>query len=156
MRRRHLALCSLLALSCVFLGCTDDTTTDDTETTHVDPPTMELVSPAEGACVAIGSDPNVRIPFVLKTSWLYLRPPGVCGEAAQCGQLLLWANDKLVERSSSNVIEWDMFTVIERYGEFKIRIAAFYDTGANILNAEGKPLELTRTITTAVSCPAEP
>lgn len=155
MGRRTLALCSLLALSSVFLGCEEETSTD-TDGTQVEPPTMELLRPAAGACVAIGSDPDVRIPFELKSTWLYLRPPGFCGEAVQCGQLVLWVNDKLVARASTSVIEWDMVTVIDRYGEFNIRIAAITDAGESILNAEGKPLEVTLTITTAVSCPAEP
>jgi hypothetical protein len=155
MRRPHLALCSLLVASSVVLGCEEETTST-TEDVTVDPPTMELVSPAEGACVAIGTDPDVRIPFELKTTWLYLRPPGVCGDSVQCGQLELWANDKLVQRSSTNVIEWEMVTVIERYGDFAIRIAAVTDAGKSIPDADDKPLQVTRKITTAESCPANP
>lgn len=117
---------------------------------------MEMVSPADGACVAIKSDPDVRIPFVLKTTWLYLRPPGFCGDAVQCGQLALWVNDKLVARVSTFVVEWDLSSLVERYGQFNIRIAAITDAGEKILDADGKPLEVTRTITTAVSCPVEP
>jgi hypothetical protein len=156
MRGRYLALCSLLAVSVVLLGCEEEDSSTETETIQVDPPTMELVSPADGDCVAIGSDPDVRIPFELKSSWLYLRPPGYCGESVQCGHLLLWANDKIVARSSTSVIEWEMTTVINRYGEFKIRIVAVTDAGAIIPDADGNPLEVTTTITTAVSCPAEP
>lgn len=117
---------------------------------------MELVSPEDGACVAIGSDPNARVPFVLKTTWLYLRPPGICGDGAQCGQLVLWIDDELRARTASNVIEWDVASVVDRYGEFHARIAAVTDEGKSINDAEGKPLEVTRTFTTAVSCPANP
>jgi len=117
---------------------------------------MQLVSPVEGACIAIGTDPNVSVPFVLKTSSLYLRPPGFCGEAAQCGQLLLWANDKRVARAATEVIEWEMVTVIERFGDFAIRIAAVTDADKSILDANKKPLEVTGTITTAETCPANP
>jgi hypothetical protein len=139
----------------VALGCEDDSTST-TDGTVVDPPTMELVSPADGACVAIGTDPNVRVPFVLKTSWLYLRPPGICGDSVQCGHLELWVNDKLIQRASTTVVEWDMVSVIERYGDFVIRIAAVTDAGKSILDADGQPLELTRTVTTAESCPSNP
>lgn len=156
MKHSLLVLCLVLPFFGLVCGCDDTSTTDTTTTTDVDPPTMELVSPTEGACVEIGTDPNVRVPFVLKTAWLYLRPPGVCGDSAQCGHLVLWANDKLVARASAAVIEWDMVTVIERYGEFKIRIKAVTDAGGDILDAEGKPLEVTRTITTAASCAANP
>jgi hypothetical protein len=154
MRRLHAALCSLVAASALILcGCEEDTT-DTTETEDVGPATMELVSPAEGACVPIGSDPDTHVSFVLKTSALYLRAPGICGDAVQCGQLLLWANDKLYERSASNVIEWDLVNVIDRYGEFSIKIAAVTDSDAPINDAEGAPLVVTRSITTAVSCEA--
>ena len=155
MRGRHLALCSLLAAASVVLGCEADSTTT-TAVVTVEPPTMELASPAEGACVAIGSDPDARIHFELKTTWLYLRAPGICGDSVQCGQLELWVNDKLVERASTTVIEWEMVTVIERYGDFDIRIAAVTDVGKSILDADGNPLEVTRTITTAESCPTKP
>lgn len=155
MRGRHLALCSLLTVASAVLGCEEDETTT-TDAVVVDPPTMELVSPAEGACVAIGSDPDARIPFVLKTTWLYLRPPGICGDSAQCGHLELWVDDKLVTSASTTVIEWEMVTVIQRYGDFVIRIAAVTDDGKSIPDADGKALEVTRTITTADSCPTEP
>jgi hypothetical protein len=155
MRGRYLALYSLLAISNVVLGCTTDSTSTTAAAT-VDPPTMELVSPAEGACIAIGTDPNVSIPFVLKTSSLYLRPPGICGDAVQCGQLVLWVNDKQVQRASTSVIEWDLVTTVERYGDFAIRIEAVTDAGKSILDADGKPLEVNRVITTAETCLANP
>lgn len=154
MKRSSLALCALFAVSNLLLGCEDETTTDDT--TQVDPPTMELQSPAEGACVAIGSDPNARVSFVLKTTWLYLRAPGICGDAVQCGQLILWIDDVQVTRAASNVIEWDVATVPNRYGQFQARIEARSDTGEQIKDGEGNPLVATRTFTTAVSCPAAP
>lgn len=155
MGRRHLALCSLLVASSLALGCEDDSTSTD-EGTQVEPPTMELTSPTEGACISIGTDPEARIPFVLKTSWLYLRPPGICGDSVQCGHLVLWIDDKIVAASSTSVIEWNVASVIDRYGEFHARIAAVTDEGANILDAENLPLEVTRTITTAESCPNTP
>lgn len=118
---------------------------------------MELQSPAEGACVAIGTDPNALVSFVLKTSWLYLRPPGVCGEAVQCGQLVLWINDEIVARAASNVIEWDVASAVNRYGEFHAKILAVTDEGKHIVGADGKTdLMVTRTFTTAVSCPVTP
>lgn len=151
---RRLGLCLLAATMAAFLcGCEDDTT-DTTETVDVGPPTMELVSPVEGACVAIGDEPDTRLPFILKTSALYLRPPGICGDAVQCGQLLLWANDKFYQRSATNVIDWELSSVINRYGEFLIKIEAVTDAGDPILDADGAPLVATRTITTAVSCEA--
>jgi len=141
----------MVALSGLLSGCEDESS-DTTETTDVAPPTMELVSPVEGACVTIGDDPDTHVSFILKTSALYLRPPGICEDSVQCGQLLLWANDKLYHRSAKNVIDWDMSTVIHRYGEFVIRIEAVTDAGASILDANDKPLVVTRTITTAVLC----
>lgn len=154
MNRRHLAICVVLATSTSLLGCEEETTAEDT--VQVEPPTMELTSPADGACVSIGTNPNARVSFVLKTSWLYLRPPGVCGEAVQCGQLVLWINDEIVARAASNVIEWDVANTVNRYGEFQARIAAVADDGKRIVDADGKPLELTRTITTADECPVNP
>jgi hypothetical protein len=155
MRGRLLALCSLLAVASLVLGCEDDATTTTAAVT-VDPPTMDLLSPVDGACVSIGTNPDVRIPFVLKTTWLYLRPPGICGDSVQCGQLELWVDDKLVQRASTTVIEWQMVTVVERYGEFMIRIAAVTDDGKSIPDADGNALEVTRTITTAETCPTMP
>lgn len=154
MNRRHLAICVVLATSTSLLGCEEETTSEDS--VQVEPPTMELTSPADGACVSIGTNPNARVSFVLKTSWLYLRPPGVCGEAVQCGQLVLWINDEIVARAASNVIEWDVANTVNRYGEFQARIAAVADDGKRIVDADGKPLELTRTITTADECPVNP
>lgn len=155
MNRRTLALCTLFAVSNLLLGCEDETTTED-EGVKVDPPTMELVSPAEGACIAIGSDPSARVSFVLKTTWLYLRAPGICGDSAQCGQLVLSIDGVQVTRAASNVIEWDVATVPNRYGQFQARIEALTESGEAINDADGKPLVATRSFTTAVSCPAEP
>lgn len=154
MKRSTLALCTLFAISNLLLGCEDETTTD--EGTQVEPATMELESPAEGACIAIGSDPNARVSFVLKTTWLYLRAPGVCGDSVQCGQLVLWIDNEQVTRAASNVIEWDVATVPNRYGQFTARIEARTDAGKNINDADGKPLIATRTFTTAVTCPVQP
>jgi len=154
MNRRTLALCTLFAASNLLLGCEDETTTDEGVT--VDPPTMELTSPAEGACVAIGSEINSRVSFVLKTSWLYLRAPGICGEAVQCGQLVLSIDGDQVTRAATNVIEWDVASVPNRYGQFEARIEALKDSGEPIEDAAGEPLVATRSFTTAVSCPAEP
>jgi hypothetical protein len=152
MKRKTLALWAVLAVAMSSLGCEEETTTD-TESVEVDPPTMELVSPAEGACVSIGTDPNARVSFVLKSTWLYLRPPGICGTGVQCGQLALWVDDTLVTRAATNVIEWEVATVPNRYGEFKFRIEALTDAGKAITDADDKPLVATRTITTAVACP---
>lgn len=80
----------------------------------------------------------------------------MCGEAVQCGQLVLWINDEIVARAASNVIEWDVANTVNRYGEFQARIAAVADDGKRIVDADGKPLELTRTITTADECPVNP
>lgn len=154
MKRSTFALCTLFAVSNLLLGCEEETTTE--EGVEVDPPTMELESPAEGACVSIGTDPSARVSFVLKTTWLYLRAPGICGDSVQCGQLVLWIDDVQVTRAASNVIEWDVATVPNRYGQFEARIEARTDTGKNINDAEGKPLVATRSFTTAVSCPAAP
>ncbi len=154
MRRSLLALCTVLAFSSLLIGCEDESTSDTTTT--LEPPTLELVSPADGACVAIGSDPNAHVPFVLKTSYLYLRSPGVCGDAAQCGHLELWVNDEIVARFTSNVVEWDLANVADRYGDFQIRIVAVTDAGESIVDADGEPLVVTRTITTAESCPNNP
>ncbi len=150
-----MALLSLFALASVLLvGCTEDSSTDTTNTVAVGPPSMEFTSPAEGACFTIADNPEARIPFVVKTSSIYLRSPGICGDAVQCGQLRLSANGKVYQRSTTNVIEWEIGTVdvADRYGTFAIEIAAVTDADKVLVDKDAKPLVVTRNITTAVSC----
>ncbi len=56
------------------------------------PPTLTITSPAVGACVELGTDPDQTVLVEVALENWTLRPPGGCGSAAQCGYLVLFVD----------------------------------------------------------------
>ncbi len=145
---------TLFVAAALLVGCTEDSQETTTETGSTEPPKFSIKSPAEGACISIGDEPDVGIPFVLEVEALTLRPPGFCQGTAGCAHLVLSANGKVMNRGSGTVLEFPMIGVADRYDQFDVEIIAAGDDGSPLVGGEGSVLRATRTITTAVSCDA--
>jgi hypothetical protein len=143
---------ALVLCAALLVGCSEESDETTTTTTQAEPPKISIKTPAEGACVSIGEAPDVRIPFLLEVSSLYLRPPGYCGDNTTCGHLVLSANGKEVNRGSGTVLEFPMIGVADRYDTFDLEIVVMDDEGAPLVGVEGSVLRATRTITTAPAC----
>ncbi|AUX32290.1 uncharacterized protein SOCE836_044270 [Sorangium cellulosum] len=141
-------------------GCSDDETSTAPGPTGV--PQLEIVSPKDGACVAIGepsdasSDDGPTVPISVTVSELLLRPPGTCLTYRQCGHLVLSVDGERNNAAAGRVIDVRLGALDpeERYGELEITIAAVSDAGEPILGGESKQEPLTRSLslTVAASC----
>jgi hypothetical protein len=143
------ALSSGISLSC--LGCGDD------EDVVVDigptgPPAIVFADPSNGACVSVGDDADARVPLRVVTTELVLRPPGACGQFAQCGHLELFAEDVANNEGAQRVIELLLRKLADRYhdgtphagsGEpdlLEVRVEVVKDDGEPLLDHEGFPI----------------
>ncbi|MCC6555849.1 MAG: hypothetical protein IT372_23040, partial [Polyangiaceae bacterium] len=144
------------ALALAVSGCSDDTTS-----TAVAGPTgnpkLAILSPKDGACVAIGSGIDATIPVEIKVENLYLRPPGACGVYKQCGHLVLRVNGVENNRGSATVIDVLLRKLADRYAGLTISVEVINDAGEPILavltdGAEPAPLMRSVTVTTQVAC----
>ncbi|WP_437338804.1 hypothetical protein [Sorangium sp. So ce394] len=141
-------------------GCSDDETSTAPGPTGV--PELEIVSPKDGACVAIGepsdasSDDVPTVPISVTVSELLLRPPGTCLTYRQCGHLVLSVGGERNNAAAGRVIDVRLGALDpeERYGELEITVAAVSDAGEPILGGESKQEPLTRSLslTVAPSC----
>ncbi|MBM4358418.1 MAG: hypothetical protein FJ096_09950 [Deltaproteobacteria bacterium] len=82
-----------LLIALATTACSEETTTDEPLTPPM-PPTLALVSPTSGSCVAIGTDVTARVPLELDVTGVVLRPPGACGVASPCGYLRVRADGR--------------------------------------------------------------
>lgn len=83
---------ALIALALVPLtGCGNE------ETAPIDPgptgnPTLAISfpPPGSGVCLQTLGDVDAQAPFIMNVEQFMLRPPGACGQFAQCGRLALY------------------------------------------------------------------
>ena len=167
-RPRHaqtvLALCACaLASAC---------TTSEEATLDVGPtgdPTLSIAEPGTDGfpvCVSIGTDADFRLPVLVDVEELALRPPGACGSYAQCGQLALYVDGVLNDRSAVPVIEVLFRRLGDRYhdgathvgtGEpdvLHVRVDAVGDDMTQLLDHAGEPLSDSIELVTVPTCPA--
>src|SRR5262249_32871919 len=97
----RVALVAASALSPVACG---EDTTPATDAGPTGQPKLEITSPADQACIAIGDDPHFQIPVTVKATELRLRPPGVC-DVPQCGYLVLSANGVVRAQSATSTLQ---------------------------------------------------
>ncbi len=89
------ALCLVLPMALAACTSTTEPTTDVGPT---GPASLAFVDPAPGgapACRAIGTDVTARVPLLLATTNVILRPPNACGTFVQCGHLKLFVDGQL-------------------------------------------------------------
>ncbi|WP_437693226.1 hypothetical protein [Sorangium sp. So ce176] len=144
----------------VAAGCSDEETASAPGPTGT--PEIAIVSPKDGACVAIGApsaDPSAgepTIPIHVGISQLLLRPPGTCGTYSQCGHLVLSLDGEENSAGAGRVIDVRLgqLDAEERHGEHTITVAVVSDTGEPILGGENRQEPLTRSLslTIAASC----
>ncbi|XXT24804.1 hypothetical protein WME94_25050 [Sorangium sp. So ce429] len=141
-------------------GCSDDEGESVPGPTGT--PALEIVTPKDGACVAIGAPPAApsadepTIPIRVSVSQLLLRPPGTCGTYAQCGHLELSIGGEKNSAAAGLVIDARLGELDpeERYGELTIAVTIVSDAGVPLLGGESRKEPLTRSLslTVAESC----
>lgn len=109
-----------------------------------DPPSIAVVSPAEGACVAVGESAESGVPpvIVVETEGLLLRPPGTCGTLVQCGSLVLRAGGVEIARTSARAVELDLTKLEERLGPVEVEVEVLNDAGVPLLDQSTPPAPL--------------
>ena len=123
-----------------------------------------VVGIAGALCLAAASDPADRLPdpaqeAQARSIFRDVRCLVCQNESIDDSQAELAADLRKIVREQVSAGRSDgeiKQFLIERYGEFAIRIEAVTDAGKSILDADGKPLEVNRVITTAETCPANP
>ena len=138
-------------------GCGDDETTTTASVGPTGNPQLAIISPKDGACIAIGTEPDATIPIQIGVTGLYLRPPGACGVYEQCGHLVLRVNGLENNRGAAPLIDVQMRKLADRYADLTIAIEVIDDTGMAILSkpdkdAEAVPLVKSITLMTRASC----
>lgn len=149
-------------------GCSDD------PTEVIDPgptgnPSIAFQDPPSGGaptCVSIGEDANSRVPLLVKVSELLLRPPGGCGDIAQCGHLVLYANDVLNNETAARAVDLLVYKLGDPYHDgsvhagsdapdvLRVRVEAVDDAGEPLLDDEGVELVDSVELITVVDCAA--
>jgi hypothetical protein len=142
-----LAILALMAPA----GCSDD----EPAKVNVGPtgdPSLAIVDPAPGACIAIGAAADATIPVTVAPKELYLRPPGTCGAYKQCGHLVLRVNGVENNRGSARIIDV-VFEgkIADRYADLTLSIEVLSDAETPILNQAGEPVVASISVTTAES-----
>lgn len=167
-RPHPLLLAALMVLAPWRLAACSD---DETEATDVGPsgnPTIALLSPASSdpqpICVAIDDEPDARVPLLVETTELVLRPPGACGYYVQCGHLALYVDDVLNNESAVPAIDLLLRKLGDRYhdgstdlgtGEpdvLRIRVDVVDAAGETMNDHAGEPLSDTVDLVTVPSC----
>lgn len=97
-------LVSLLFAVPSLAGCSEETSTGQ-ELVDLAPPTLTLVAPTDGSCVAIGSDVSARVPLTFEVSNLTMRPPGACAGTTRCGRIALRADGLPNNEGASTVVD---------------------------------------------------
>ncbi len=146
---------------------------DDDELTPIDfgptgSPHIAFAEPASAAgepvCVEVTTETDFRVPLLIETDEVVLRPPGTCGLYAQCGHLQLFANDVLNNEGAVRAIDLLMRKLADRYhdgsvhagsGEpdlLRLRIQLVNVNGEPLLDHEGEPLADELELITVPSC----
>src|SRR5689334_4751079 len=121
-----------LAFSVVFLVCAaaaagaascSTETIPSTAVCDTGTPSLGIVSPVEGACLAVSGGSDAYIPVVVNAANFQIRPPGTCSGCANCGHLLLRVNDVDNNASSSSVVDVDFQGKLPgHFGDFKLTV----------------------------------
>lgn len=153
------ALISSIGLFCT--GCSDDETTSTNTTASAAPrnPHLEITSPADGACIAIGTDPDARIPIQLETQEMIVRPPDFCGSISGCGHFVLLVNGRENNIGTTRLIDVLLRKLADRYATFEITAEARDDDNEVLTDKSTDteiPARATLTVTTALSCDKSP
>lgn len=150
-----------------LVACSDDpTTTIDPGPTGA--PSIRFVDPASGgepACVSVGDDADTRVPLLVELEEIDLRPPGGCGEIAQCGRLALYADGVLNNETAVLAVDLLVYKLGDPYhdgaihegtGEpdlLDVRVEVLDDeTDEVLLDREGDPLADSLQLITVASC----
>jgi hypothetical protein len=145
-----------IALACLVLaGCSDDAG-PAIDPGPTGPPSVQFVHPeptGEPICVSIGDDANTRVPLLVATDEIRLRPPGGCEGLAQCGRLALYANDVLNNETAVKAVDLLVYklgnpyhdgSVHEGTGEpdlLEVRVEVVTDPEDEVLlDHDGEPL----------------
>jgi hypothetical protein len=155
-----LAIAAALAAGAAApFGCSSDDTTSQTTTPKGDM-ALAIVTPDDGACVAVGESAAGLLPIRVTTENIDLRPPGLCGAATQCGHLGLYVDGTLNNRGSSAVVPVRLDalgeTPAERLRTITIIVRLLDDAGTMVLDPTsdaGALVEDTIMLTTAATCP---
>lgn len=114
---------------------------------------FSLVSPGDGACVAIGDDVQARVPLLVAVENFLLRPPGACGSAIQCGHLRVRADGLDNSFGASPAVELDLGKLAQPYHDgalhagtnepnlLPVEVTLLGDDGEPWLDDEGTPLQ---------------
>jgi uncharacterized membrane protein YgcG len=141
------------ALLALPAGCGDDDDTGGGATATS--PSISIVLPVAGQCIAVGDDPDARIPVQVRTQDLFLRPPGLCGETAGCGHLVVKVNGVVNNVGSSAVIDVLHRELASPYGDLEIEVEAVNDKGEPLMNTSktpSEPVKASVNVTTQFAC----
>jgi hypothetical protein len=162
---------AIVAASMTAVGCSSsDSSTATSGTATPTDPSIAILSPTTGSCVAVGDDPNAEVPILVSTSQLALRPPvaatddpstSFCTGYAHCGHLVLTARTMpdiaavpvFNNESAGPVIPLLLRKLANRYTDFFLTVAAVADDGTPIVHIDGAtPVTATLKISVRAAC----
>ncbi|MBW2525953.1 MAG: hypothetical protein JRI23_17360 [Deltaproteobacteria bacterium] len=145
----------LVAIALAAAAC-DDETQEPVALGPTGPPSMAFVEPqshdVHPACEQVGDEPDARVPLLVETSELVLRPPDACGSYVQCGHLALYVDDVLNNESSVPAIDLLLRKLGDRYHDGRplpatgepdvlhLRVEVQDDAGEVMLDHDGEEL----------------
>ena len=149
------AACSSESTTAVDVGPTGD-------------PTIVFAAPSSEApqpvCVAVGSEEDPRVPLLVDTTELVLRPPGACGYYVQCVHLDLTVDGVPNNESPAPAIDLLLRKLADRYHDgspraddgqpdvLHLEVVAAGDDDQPVSNHQGVPLKDTLQLVTKPSC----
>lgn len=151
------AFALLLALPAIVLGSVAGCSSDTVTAPDLGPtgnPTLTILSPTNGACIAVGSDPNATVSVQTAVTNVLLRPPGACAGIAQCGHLELTVNGVANSQSAATSVDVLLRKLADRTTDLTVEITLVDESGAPLLDhsATPRPLRAAVVVTTRASC----
>jgi hypothetical protein len=149
------AACSSESTTAIDVGPTGDPTI-----VFADPSSSD----AQPVCVAVGSEADARVPLLVDTTELVLRPPGACGYYVQCVHLDLTVDGVSNDESAAPAIDLLLRKLADRYHDgspradngqpdvLHVEVSAVGDAEQPVSNHEGVPLKDTLQLVTKPSC----
>lgn len=123
----RLASGAALALGALLLAACDDETAEPVPVGPTGPPALAFIEPSgddpQPICTSVGTDPDARIPLLVETTELVLRPPQACGAYVQCGHLALYVDGVPNNVSAVPTIELLLRKLGDRYHDGSIDAA---------------------------------